>query len=254
VANASPIQIANESDLCNRGFAITGEACASYRGIAVRDFIARLARCQPLRPISQLSKSALISTRWPENLRKFVPSDALWIGDNPNRGLGVFSFGQYRLARANAEAVAITYALPARVIGPSTFNLVALWAHYGKTPIRVGALGPTLLALYAYANILLEQPSIVAGGRNNHIRWDKPSKASNHANAVTASSALGLVSAYHAFHGLEQGAERHPTLFGAIVPEPGRLSTSIISLCRGRQRNCCGGSASARMPSGLLPA
>jgi hypothetical protein len=46
---------------------------------------------------------------------EFVPSDALWIGDNPNRG--VFSFGQYRLARANAETVAITYALPARVIG-----------------------------------------------------------------------------------------------------------------------------------------
>ena len=144
---------------------------------------------------------------------EFVPSDALWIGDNPNRGLGVFSFGQYRLAQANAEAVAITYALPARVIGPSTFNLVALWAHYGKTPIRVGALGPTLLALRAYASLLLEQPSIVAGDLNNHIRWDKPGKASNHANAVTASAALGLVSAYHAFHGLEQGAERHPTLY-----------------------------------------
>jgi hypothetical protein len=102
------------------------------------------------------------------------------------QGLGVFSFEQYRLDRANAEAVAITYALPPRVIGPSTFNLVSLWAHYGKTPIRVGALGPTLLALHAYANLLLERPSIVAGDLNNHIRWDKPAKASNHANAVTA--------------------------------------------------------------------
>ena len=99
------------------------------------------------------------------------------------------------------------------MIGPSTFNLVALWAHYGKTPIRVGALGPTLLALRAYASLLLERPSIVAGDLNNHIRWDKPGKASNHANAVTASAALGLVSAYHAFYGLEQGAERHPSLY-----------------------------------------
>ena len=49
---------------------------------------------------------------------EFAPSDALWIGDNSNRGLGVFSFGQYRLAQTNAEAVAITYVLPARVIGP----------------------------------------------------------------------------------------------------------------------------------------
>jgi hypothetical protein len=74
-------------------------------------------------------------------------------------------------------------------------------------------LGPTLLALRAYAGLLVEQPSIVAGDLNNHIRWDKPGKTSNHANAVAASAALGLVSAYHAFHELEHGAERHPTLY-----------------------------------------
>jgi hypothetical protein len=61
--------------------------------------------------------------------------------------------------------------------------------------------------------LLVEQPSIVAGDLNNHVRWDKPGKASNHANAVIASAALGLVSAYHAFHELAQGAERHPTLY-----------------------------------------
>ena len=144
---------------------------------------------------------------------EFAPSGALWIGDNPSRGLGVFSFCRYRLAKADTGATAITYALPAHVIGPSTFNLVALWSHYGRKPIRVGALGPTLLALRAYAGLLVEQPSIVAGDLNNHVRWDKPGKASNHANAVIASAALGLVSAYHAFHELEQGAERHPTLY-----------------------------------------
>ncbi len=125
----------------------------------------------------------------------------------------MFSFGRYRLTQADTCAVAITYALPAHVTGPSTFNLVALWSHYGKTPMRVGALGPTLLALRAYARLLVERPSIVAGDLNNHIRWDKPGKASNHANAVVASAALGLVSAYHAFHRLEQGAEPHPTLY-----------------------------------------
>jgi exodeoxyribonuclease III len=144
---------------------------------------------------------------------RFAPSGALWIGDDSKRGLGVFSFGRYRLAQADRGAVAITYALPAHVVGPSTFNLVALWSHYGKTPMRVGALGPTLLALRAYAGLLVERPSIIAGDLNNHIRWDKPGKASNHANAVVASAALGLVSAYHAFHRLEQGAERHPTLY-----------------------------------------
>jgi exodeoxyribonuclease III len=159
--------------------------------------------------IQECANLATLVRKSPE----FAPRGALWVGDNPNRGLGVFSFGRYRLAQADTGATAITYALPAHVIGPSTFNLVALWSHYGRTPIRVGALGPTLLALRAYAGLLVEQPSIVAGDLNNHVRWDKPGKASNHANAVIASAALGLVSAYHAFHELAQGAERHPTLY-----------------------------------------
>jgi exodeoxyribonuclease III len=144
---------------------------------------------------------------------EFRPSDALWTGNNPHRGLGVFSFGHYRLARAGADDTTITYAIPTRVLGPSTFNLVALWSHYGITPVRVASPGPTLLALRTFAGFLMECPSIIAGDLNNHVRWDKPGKASNHATTVTASAALGLVSAYHAFFGLEHGAERHPTLY-----------------------------------------
>lgn len=144
---------------------------------------------------------------------EFTPTDALWTGRNPDRGLGVFSFGPYRLARAGRDDATITYALPTRVLGPSTFNLVALWSHYGTTPVRVASLGPTLLALRAFSGFLMEHPSIMAGDLNNHVRWDKPGKASNHATTVTASAALGLISAYQAFFGLEQGAERHPTLY-----------------------------------------
>jgi exodeoxyribonuclease III len=144
---------------------------------------------------------------------EFAPNDALWTGNNPNRGLGVFSFGPYRLARAGSDDPSITYALPTRVLGPSTFNLVALWSHYGTTPMRVASLGPTLLAIHAFSGFLMERPSIVTGDLNNHVRWDRPGKASNHAATVAASAELGLVSAYHAFFGLEQGAERHPTLY-----------------------------------------
>jgi exodeoxyribonuclease-3 len=143
----------------------------------------------------------------------FMPTDALWTGHNRHRGLGVFSFGPYRLARHATEDTSITYALPVQVAGPHEFNLLALWSHYGKSPVRVAAPGPTLLALSAYANFLSLRPAIVAGDLNNHVRWDRPGKASNHANTVTACAALGLTSAYHAFHGLEHGAERHPTLY-----------------------------------------
>jgi len=143
---------------------------------------------------------------------EFTPACAIWTGNNPNRGLGVFSFGRYRLERAGDDST-ITYALAARVLGPSTFNLVALWSHYGTAPLRVATPGPTLMALRAYASLLIEGPSIMAGDLNNNVRWDKPGKASNHANTIAAGAELGLVSAYHAFHGIEHGAERHPTLY-----------------------------------------
>jgi hypothetical protein len=143
----------------------------------------------------------------------FAPSSAVWTGDNPHRGLGAFSFGPYRLERCGTDDPSITYALGVRLSGPQAFNVLALWSHYGKSPVTVAAPGPTLLALPTYARLLKEQPAIMAGDLNNHVCWDKPGKTSNHANTVAASAELGLVSAYHAFYRVEQGAERHPTLY-----------------------------------------
>jgi exodeoxyribonuclease-3 len=142
-----------------------------------------------------------------------APTSAVWVGSNPRKGLGVFSFGPYRLMQHRRYDPAITYALPIRVEGPTSFRLLAVWAHYGLAPLRMSTLGPTLLALATYRRFLREQPSIVAGDLNNHVRWDKPKKAWSHANAVAAFDRLGLVSAYHVFEGVDHGAERHPTFY-----------------------------------------
>ncbi len=143
----------------------------------------------------------------------FQPASALWTGNNRNRGLGVFSFGQYRLKPVGNTDNTITYALPVQVIGSSTFSLLALWSHYGRTPVRVADPGPTQRALNTYAELLKKPPAILAGDLNNHVRWDKPGKASNHANTVAVCAMHGLVSAYHVHNNLEHGKERHPTLY-----------------------------------------
>jgi exodeoxyribonuclease-3 len=134
-----------------------------------------------------------------------TPTRALWIGNNPNKGLGVFSFGARRLVRDDAYDPSISYALPVRVTGPdqSVFHLVALWAHHGLSGRTMSTVGPTLRALAAYEQFLRARPAIVAGDFNNHIRWDKTGKAWNHANTVAVFERLGFVSAYHVFQGLE---------------------------------------------------
>jgi exodeoxyribonuclease-3 len=144
---------------------------------------------------------------------ELAATSALWVGINPSKGLGVFSFGQYRLMRDDVYDPRITYALPIRVEGPTTFHLLAVWAHYGLAPLRMSTRGPTLRALTAYRNFLRAQPSVVAGDLNNHVRWDRPGKAWSHAKGVAACARLGLVSAYHAFEGVDHGAERHLTFF-----------------------------------------
>jgi exodeoxyribonuclease-3 len=144
-----------------------------------------------------------------------TPTSALWIGDNPYKGLGVFSFGPHHLRRADAYDPSIQYALPVRVegAGGARFHVLAIWAHHGLAGRTMATLGPVLRALAVYEQFLCARPSIVAGDFNNHIRWDKTGKAWNHANTVATFERLGFVSAYHVFQGLAQGAERHPTFY-----------------------------------------
>ncbi len=63
----------------------------------------------------------------------FQPSDAFWVGHNRNKGLGIFAFGDYRLLAYGRGDPSITYAGPVRVRGPVSVNVLAVWAHHGKT-------------------------------------------------------------------------------------------------------------------------
>ncbi len=151
------------------------------------------------------------------------PTSALWVGTNPNKGLAVFSFGAHRLVQDPADYdPSITFALPVRVEGPKTaWHVLALWAHHGLAGRTMTTQGPTLRALRVYERFLRARASIVAGDLNNHQRWDKPGKQWNHANTLAACTNLGLVSAYHAFLGLDHGAEQHPTFYWRSRQEDG---------------------------------
>jgi exodeoxyribonuclease-3 len=149
------------------------------------------------------------------------PSGALWAGEPGRKGLAVFAFGSYRIEPGGAADPSITWALPVRVAGPRRFNLLALWANHGKRLPRIAEPGPGLTAIRAFDRFLRDAPSVVAGDFNNHVRWDRPRKANNHAVAVAELARLGLVSAYHAFHAIEQGAERQPTLYWRDRTEDG---------------------------------
>ena len=143
----------------------------------------------------------------------FTPRSAVWIGDNPRKGLGIFTFGDFRARLDAIHRPDIPYVVPVRISGPVKLRLLAVWACHHKPNSYENRIGPLRRALRAYERFLTAGPVIVAGDFNNNVYWDKPSHPNNHAAAVEDLGRLGLESAYHAARGVAQGSEPEPTLY-----------------------------------------
>ena len=141
-------------------------------------------------------------------------ADAVWIGDNRNKGLAVFAFNGYTVRLAEPFHATLRHVAPVHVTGPIACNLLAVWAQNGSGGVsRKHQLGPLRRALTKYKAFLAERPTIVAGDFNNNVFWHRPGWRINHANAVSTLEKLGLASAYHALRGELQGKETVPTLY-----------------------------------------
>src|SRR5690348_4400278 len=59
-----------------------------------------------------------------------LPTDVFWMGNNLNKGLGVFSYSQYRFQLLDHYNPAFRMIVPLAVTGGKTdFNLFAVWAN-----------------------------------------------------------------------------------------------------------------------------
>jgi exodeoxyribonuclease-3 len=88
-----------------------------------------------------------------------------WIGFNPDKGLGIFTFGGLTLTRSASYAETYALYLPVTVSGWCHFNLLGLWA---ADPRKVpdGATNDPFAALQHHHNFLAAGPSVVAGDFN----------------------------------------------------------------------------------------
>src|SRR5581483_9402077 len=64
----------------------------------------------------------------------FLPPSAVWVGDNPNKGLGIFGFGNYSVSLDPCHDAAIRWIAPVHVEGPISFHLLAVWAIHSQEP------------------------------------------------------------------------------------------------------------------------
>lgn len=136
----------------------------------------------------------------------------IWIGDNKNKGLGVFAKENIKLEKLNWSSVysnhEVKYFLPVLING--TTQLLATWCHHNSSPTfaYIGQFWKYLqINKSEFKNI------IIAGDFNSNSIWDKWDRWWNHSDVIKELNELNIKSLYHLFSEEEQGKEKTPTFY-----------------------------------------
>jgi len=182
-------------------------------GMALHQKFDALLRLRPdLAVVSECAEPGRLRAR---GLLNGNDVDPVWVGENPHKGLAVFSFNGYAARLRAPYYPALRYIAPVHVTGPVPCSLLAVWAQNFSAGItRKHQLGPLRRALTKYAAFLAGAPGVVAGDLNSNTIWDKPGWRVNHSTKVRIlEESFGLVSAYHVIRGEPHGQESEPTLY-----------------------------------------
>jgi len=138
-------------------------------------------------------------------------ASVLWYGSNKNKGLAVFSFGEYQLSLMSIHDEDIKIVCPIAVTGGEVdFCLLAAWAQR-TTDYDYRHIGQIWKAVHHYEDILKEDKIIIAGDFNSNVIWDKNHRLASHSMTVKKLSDMNIQSVYHTHHLQIQGNELHPT-------------------------------------------
>jgi exonuclease III len=142
-----------------------------------------------------------------------APNDIFWFGSNQNKGLGIFSYSNYKFQLSDLHDPGFRIILPLIVKNKKQeFTLLAIWAN---NPLDKGYqyIGQVWKAINFYADLLKNKKTMLVGDFNSNTIWDKPRREGNHSTVVAFLENKGIHSTYHKFFSQDQGKERHNTLF-----------------------------------------
>lgn len=142
-----------------------------------------------------------------------LPTDSLWFGNNLNKGLGIFSYGEYKFKLLDVHNPEIKTIIPILVTGgEADFILFAIWA-FNNEDVNYNYIGQVWKAIHYYESLLKTEKVILVGDFNSNVIWDKLHRKSNHSDVVAKLSELNIFSAYHFYLNQIPGKEVHPTFF-----------------------------------------
>lgn len=149
-----------------------------------------------------------------------LPMDFLWQGENLDKGVGAFAYGDLRFTLDERYDPAFRHCIPLRVSGDYDLHVLAIWAMGHRQKAR-SYIGQVYHALLHYADFLRERETILLGDWNSNAIWDRERSVSNHSAVVKLLAEANLVSVYHEYFGETPGRERQHTYFHHRSPHQG---------------------------------
>jgi exonuclease III len=141
------------------------------------------------------------------------PTDILWFGSNQHKGLGIFSYSDYKFKLLDEYNPDFKLVIPISVYNTcGTITLYAIWANNPSD--REGRyVTQVWKAINYYDSLLTNEKIILIGDFNSNTIWDRPRRQGNHSTVVTFLENKGIYSTYHRQFNIQQGREEHPTFY-----------------------------------------
>ncbi|MBK7432283.1 MAG: endonuclease/exonuclease/phosphatase family protein [Bacteroidetes bacterium] len=141
------------------------------------------------------------------------PDSVYWYSDGGKKGIGIFSYSNYKFELLPEFNPEFRYVLPIQVTGNGqTFTLLAVWAMDNKEKREARYIGQVWLAINHYKD-LLGSSTILIGDFNSNKIWDFKDRVGSHSDVVQYLASRDIHSVYHKHFNMEQGKEEHPTLY-----------------------------------------
>lgn len=142
------------------------------------------------------------------------PNDLQWVGENKNKGIGIFSFGDYSFELIEEYNPRFKLVIPIKVNNhEGSFLLFCIWTKENKYDKNAGYIGQVWFAINYYSNLISNYSTIIIGDFNSNKIWDRKRPLTNHSQVVNLLKNQGLESLYHLKYNEEQGEESSPTFF-----------------------------------------
>lgn len=146
------------------------------------------------------------------DIYKAFSENHIWIGENKNKGLGVFTRNSSKISMTELNqdfgSSKLKWFLPFRY--EDRLDFVGAWAHRGDTG-EFRYIGQFYWLLKNNMGSLNRQ--IFIGDLNSNKIWDYKRSEGDHSTCVRMLQEVGIHSVYHYLKGQEQGLEADPTFY-----------------------------------------